>query len=622
MTGFSVPFGIDKMPYLLSFFVFFFTLILVPGLALADADEPINAAAGLQPLVGSFSPAQPYRGESRIFQRADGAFQAIPEVHGRTKIFHFVEREAPWTLRPGLTVAAKTYNGVVPGPSIVVRQGDHVVIDLLNELHTPDTLHLHGIHGGPVEMDGVGGISQAMIPPGGHFRYEFDAIQSGTFMYHSHGSEDMIDAGLYGGIIVTPNAPRSEEAAAHDYLQIISAWKIQSLGENHFTINGKSYPATKALEISKGQRIRIRWINISSENEHTMHTHGHDQLVIARDAQPLEYRDVEDTLMLGPGQRADVIMIGSAKTGTWLIHCHVLDHVEGANAMPDGLIGALHYTGTPDVLSRMNDVMTAHAAMSEMSMKAPASQKNVPSKPKAISLGTTLLFGSVAGFTMFLGFLLVGSRRLPIETILGTEFVACTVLAFLLTRIVPNLTYYLLQGMKAWTANGPFPLLIALALLSGLIIGFIGTAAARYKKLHACGALLFAQGLAVGAAAISGATLLVFFLIVGFTIRNAVKGCDVAVRLHASGKTASTGQIIITGCLSSLPIVVGMLLGYTLAAPAFTTFFFAIATGALIYAVGESAAYIFILIIVGGKTTNAETDAQQLSPAFTSGGLR
>ncbi|HEY0798609.1 MAG TPA: multicopper oxidase domain-containing protein, partial [Candidatus Baltobacteraceae bacterium] len=289
-----------------------------PGAALADADGSMNSSplAGLQPYTGAIPEATAAPGESGSFRRPDGAYQAIPEVHGRTKVFHFTERIAPWTLRPGLTVPAWTYNGVVPGPTIVVNEGDRVEIDLTNDLPVGDTLHLHGIHGDDVSMDGVAGISQPLIAPGGgQFRYVFTAGQSGTFMYHSHGTDEMVDSGLYGGIVVEPAHPRPQERVARDYLEMISAWKIQSDAENHFTLNGKSYPATQALDVAEGEHVRIRWVNISGENDHTMHTHGHDQLIIARDAQPLDYRDIEDTVMLGPGQRVDVVVTANAKPG-------------------------------------------------------------------------------------------------------------------------------------------------------------------------------------------------------------------------------------------------------------------------------------------------------------------
>ena len=83
---------------------------------------------------------------------------------------------------------------------------------------------------------------------------------------------------------------RTSAVLAHDFLEIVSSWQIQSGAENHFTLNGKEYPATRALDVRAGERFRIRWINISGEEFHTMHTHGHYQQIIARDAAPVTYR--------------------------------------------------------------------------------------------------------------------------------------------------------------------------------------------------------------------------------------------------------------------------------------------------------------------------------------------
>ena len=107
-----------------------FALILLAALplrALADADDvasPNSTTLGLQPIRGPIPAATPAPGESAVVARPDGAYQAVPDVHGRTKTFRIVERPAPWSLEPGLTVMANTYNGVVPGPALVVRQGD------------------------------------------------------------------------------------------------------------------------------------------------------------------------------------------------------------------------------------------------------------------------------------------------------------------------------------------------------------------------------------------------------------------------------------------------------------------------------------------------------------------
>src|SRR5579872_1767124 len=302
--------------------------LVCPHRAVADGDEaqagPASRALGLQPLTGPMSRPTPAPGESRVRLRPDGAFDAIPDVRGTTKTIHLVERQAPWTLKPGLTVMANTYNGVVPGPTIVVNEGDTVVIDFRNEAPVADTIHLHGIHGIPVAMDGVPGISQPLVPTGGRYIYRFVARDPGTFIYHTHGTEAMIDSGLYGAIVVEPSHPRPQERdLAHDFLEVISSWQIQSGSENEFTLNGREYPAVPALDVKRGERFRIRWINISGEEFHTMHTHGHDQTLIARDARPIAQPDVQDTVLLGPGQRVDVVVRADAAPGTWLVHCHV-----------------------------------------------------------------------------------------------------------------------------------------------------------------------------------------------------------------------------------------------------------------------------------------------------------
>ncbi|MBV8371678.1 MAG: multicopper oxidase domain-containing protein, partial [Candidatus Eremiobacteraeota bacterium] len=390
----------------------------------ADADEgpPVNATTiGLQPIRGPMPVATAAPGESKIFRRADGAYQAIPESRGRTKIFHIVERAAPWTLKPGMTVMANTYNGVVPGPALVVKQGDTVVIDYRNDDKTSDTIHTHGIHGIPVSMDGVAGISQPLVPQGGRFTYRFVADAPGTFIYHSHDQEAMLNSGLYGAIIVEPAKPLPvERGLGGDFLEMLSSWQIQSAAENEFTINGKEYPVTQTLDVKRGERFRIRWVNISAENFHTMHTHGHYQEIVARDAQPVAERDVEDTVLLGPGQRIDVIVKADALPGTWLLHCHVLDHVEDGQGMPDGLVTAIHYIGTPNTLASM------YAAMMP-AMNASAS--------KPLGFGMTIVLGAIAGFTIFLGLPIARARRASAQTIALLNALATGILLYLVVEI-------------------------------------------------------------------------------------------------------------------------------------------------------------------------------------------
>ncbi len=568
-------------------------LVLLPVRTFADADEaasPNSTSLGLQPIAGPIPRATPAPGETAVFQRADGAYQAVPAVSGRTKRFDIVERPAPWTLKPGLTVMANTYNGVVPGPALVVRQGDTLTIDYTNDGPVPDSIHLHGVHDIPVSMDGVGGISQPLVPPGGHFVYRFVADQPGTFIYHTHDNEAMLDSGLYGAIIVEPSAPRPEERGlGHDFLEMISSWQIQSATENEFTLNGKEYPATRALDVHAGERFRIRWINISGEEFHTMHTHGHYQQIIARDAEPLTYRDVEDTVLVAPGQRVDVVVDANAQPGTWLIHCHVMDHIEDASGMPSGLITAIHYIGTPNTLTAMYGAMKPAAGAST----------------HALSFWTTVLLGAIAGFTIFLGLPVARARSLSPHTVALLNALAIGILLYLVVEIAQNAIFPISQALNAWHSGaGAFPLAQVAVFVIGLLIGLVGLGSAtthftRKAAMHAenpivlaaliaigIGAHNFGEGLAIGASAASGATAVALALIVGFGLHNATEGFGVAAPL-VGRVVPSWAQIGLAGLVAGGPTFVGTIVGYSFYSPTLSVFFLAIAIGALVFVIGE-----------------------------------
>jgi len=495
---------------------------------------------------------------------------------------------------------AKTYNGVVPGPTLVVRQGERVVINYRNELDIPDTIHLHGIHGIPAEMDGVPGSSQAMVPPHGSFRYAFTASQPGTFMYHTHDRKVVLDAGLYGGMIVTPRHPRPDERAARDDLEIISSWYIDSKGESEFTLNGKEYPATKSLDVRPGENVRIRWINISAENFHTMHVHGHYMQIIARDATPTASRDDEDTVSLGPGQRVDAIVRADQRPGTWMIHCHVLDHIEDGAGMPNGLITALHYVGTPDKTTAMyTAMMNTMKGGDTVAQGAPA-----PSAGK-LSFATTALLGAFAGLTIFLGLPIARAKKLKPSVIGLLNAFAIGILVYLVIEIAMNAIVPVSRAISAWHSGAAFPLGLVVSLGGGFALGLIGLGAASTSIVKrtaqtvsdrplvlaaiiaiGIGAHNFAEGLAIGASAASGATAIAAGLIIGFALHNATEGFGVAAPL--AGKVVPTwAQIGLAGLVAGGPTFVGTMIGYQYSSPILSIFFLATAIGALIFVIGE-----------------------------------
>ncbi|KAK2810641.1 hypothetical protein FQN49_008520, partial [Arthroderma sp. PD_2] len=152
-------------------------------------------------------------------------------------------------------------NGMFPGPTIEARSGDRLNIDVVNNLEDEGVvLHWHGLHmRGANHMDGVTGVTQCPIVPGGSMLYNFTISdsQSGTFWYHAHSGLQRAE-GLYGGLVVhRPSAP-SIRAARNQAVQTDSV-KYQYQKE-HLLLIGDWYhrPAHDILawfqsSISNGQ---------------------------------------------------------------------------------------------------------------------------------------------------------------------------------------------------------------------------------------------------------------------------------------------------------------------------------------------------------------------------------
>lgn len=63
--------------------------------------------------------------------------------------------------------------------------GSRFQVALTNRLPEPTLIHWHGLRP-PVEQDGVPGVSQPLLPPGGAHGYDFALRESGTYWMHAH----------------------------------------------------------------------------------------------------------------------------------------------------------------------------------------------------------------------------------------------------------------------------------------------------------------------------------------------------------------------------------------------------------------------------------------------------
>ena len=106
------------------------------------------------------------------------------------------------------TVRMLAYNGSVPGPTLRVRQGSELVVNVANETDLEATVHWHGLRLDN-RFDGVPHVTQEPVPPGGRFRYIVRFPDAGIYWYHPHVREDVQqDLGLYGNLQV--RSPRAD----------------------------------------------------------------------------------------------------------------------------------------------------------------------------------------------------------------------------------------------------------------------------------------------------------------------------------------------------------------------------------------------------------------------------
>ena len=114
-----------------------------------------------------------------------------------------------------LTVDGKTYrpciavNGQVPGPTLVVYEGQVVIVNVINGMLTETiSIHWHGLDQRNTPwMDGAIHVSQCPIGPSETFRYYFKAEPTGSFWYHSHRVTQRAD-GLFGALIIRESSSR------------------------------------------------------------------------------------------------------------------------------------------------------------------------------------------------------------------------------------------------------------------------------------------------------------------------------------------------------------------------------------------------------------------------------
>ncbi|CAH1789304.1 unnamed protein product, partial [Owenia fusiformis] len=115
-------------------------------------------------------------------------------------------------------------NGSIPGPPIVVYEGQQVVVHVTNKLtNEGTTIHWHGVkQRNSPWMDGVGAVSQCSINPHETFTYRFIADDPGSHWYHAHVGTQRTE-GIYGAFTVLEKKVDEIERRGSDKLPVFGS---------------------------------------------------------------------------------------------------------------------------------------------------------------------------------------------------------------------------------------------------------------------------------------------------------------------------------------------------------------------------------------------------------------
>lgn len=229
-------------------------------------------------------------------------------------------------IAPGVTFAAWTYNGRIPGPTLRAKEGERLRITFVNGSAHPHTIHFHGIH--PAEVDGVPGIGAGEIAPGGRAVYEFDALPAGLHLYHCHVRPlaEHIAKGLYGAFIIDPKDGRDE---ADEMVMVMNGF------DTNFDRANEIYAANtigfaymdQPIMVKRDELIRVYLVNVLEYDLiNSFHLHGNlfNYFPTGTGREPSE---LTDTVMLCQGQRG-ILEWRFPYPGKYMFHAHQSEFTE------------------------------------------------------------------------------------------------------------------------------------------------------------------------------------------------------------------------------------------------------------------------------------------------------
>jgi FtsP/CotA-like multicopper oxidase with cupredoxin domain len=219
-----------------------------------------------------------------------------------------------------VTFRMLSYNGSIPGPTLRVRQGSEILVDVTNETGMSTTVHWHGLR---LEnrFDGVPHETQEPIPPGGRYTHRLTFPDAGLFWYHPHVREDFAqEMGLYANVLVDPAdssywPPADREFALTLDDILIEDDAIAPFDPRHATftamgrfgnvmlVGGETGPV---FEARAGEVVRLLLTNTANTRVFKVTVTGARMKLIGGDGGRYERETWVDDVTISPSERAIV----------------------------------------------------------------------------------------------------------------------------------------------------------------------------------------------------------------------------------------------------------------------------------------------------------------------------
>jgi FtsP/CotA-like multicopper oxidase with cupredoxin domain len=229
-------------------------------------------------------------------------------------------RIAPVTKRIGeATVRMLAYNGSIPGPTLKVRQGSEVIVNVANEGDLEATVHWHGVR---VEnrYDGTH-QTQAPISVGGSFTYRVQFPDPGVYWYHPHIREDYgQEMGLYGNILVVPADSEYWAPVDRELLLTLDDLLLEdgqiapfSRSETNYVAMGRfgnvllaAGEPNLSLNARFGEVVRFYLTNTANTRVFNVALRGAQMKLVGNDSGRYEREEFINEVVLAPSERAIV----------------------------------------------------------------------------------------------------------------------------------------------------------------------------------------------------------------------------------------------------------------------------------------------------------------------------